>query len=144
MPSSTREAALAALHAQIAAALPSVTVDRNDLTEVEIGAGQVTVFDGDPGEPEQTFSPPQWHWEHQAVLEVKVEGRDPSVRTSALDQLLISIDSAIATDHTLGGAVDYAQVEGLEPDQEFARGGGSFATATVSVLLHYTSNSPLG
>ncbi|GAB5390191.1 MAG: hypothetical protein Alpg2KO_31590 [Alphaproteobacteria bacterium] len=145
MPDSAREAALKALTSQLAAGLSGVSVSRNDPVEEEIGAGQVTVWDGDPGQPVQSFSPPLWHWEHEALLEVLVEGLDPDPRSAALDALLQQVGAAIEADPTLNGTVEFAQVAGLAPtDHELIPGGVEIAGMPVIVLLHYTSSSPLG
>ena len=79
------------LHALLAVlnTVPGATVLRGaTLPERIPPAGLLILRDGDPGTPEVTLSPLQYHYEHRAEVEVIVQGKTPAAFDTAFDMLL--------------------------------------------------------
>ncbi len=146
---SAREAAIAALTGQLTIVLaaldPAPTVLRNETVPQRIlGGGLVVVRDGETTEETAILSPLCWQIEHRAEVEVIVTGATPSDRAAALDALLEPIGTAIASDRTLGGAVEWAQPGAPSfTDAEFD-GAAAARAATIPVTLWFTTtDTPL-
>ncbi len=144
MPSK-RETILRALDARLKAALRPLRVDygRNESVPSKIALqGRVILRDGEPGEPEVTLSPPIWAYQHRAELEVYFQGADGH-RDLPLDDLLVKVSQAIATDRTLGGLCDWCEPEAAQPSDIPVQAGLTFSAVTVGVWLHYQTTDPL-
>lgn len=136
---SKREQAINALRA-VLEAKNTFEVQRNtSIPTSAISSGLVVIRDGDPGEPEVTMSPIEYHYEHQIELEVFAVGLDLDL---ALDQLLGSLADCIEIDLTLGGAVDSsfitAPVFDLTIDSSIR-----CKAASINVVVFYSTTSPL-
>jgi hypothetical protein len=144
MPSK-RETILQALDARLKAALRPLRVDygRNESVPTRIGArGRVILRDGEPGEPEVTLSPTIWSYQHRAELEVFYQGGD-GTRELPLDDILVAISQAIATDRRFGGLCDWCEPEAAQPSDIPVQAGLTFRAVTVGVWLHYDTTDPL-
>lgn len=144
MPSK-RETILQALDARLKATLTPLRVDyaRNVAVPTKIGlTGKVILRDGEPGEPDVTLSPPIWSYEHRAELEVYFQGGD-GTRAVPLDDLLVKISQAIATDRTFGGLCNWCEPEAAQPSDIPVQAGLGFSAVTVGVWLHYETTDPL-
>lgn len=136
----TSEAVLTALFA----ALDGMTgpeVKRNaTLPDAATASGLVILRDGEPGEPEVTLSPLSYDFEHEALIEVFVQGAD---NDSLFDGVKTKIGLAIAADRTLGGLCDW--VEAMAPTTEDLAfyAATSIKAATIPVRLHYSTSDPL-
>jgi len=146
---SSRESAIAALHARLltslAARSPAPTVLRNETAPQRLQPGGLVVLrDGDTVEETPILSPLSWQIEHRAEVEVTVAGATPAARTTLLDALLVDIAAAIAANRTLGGAVEWAQPVAPDfEDVEFEAAAAARA-ATLPVSLFFTAaGSPL-
>lgn len=143
MPS-TRETILQRLYSALELVLLPLQVDlrRNDVLPTKISAqGLVIQRDGDPGEPETTFSPLLYHYEHRAQIEVFVQaGRD---REELFDNLCGAIGSAVVADRTLGGLCDWIEAEAPAPDDTPVDGAPTYRAAVIGVHLHYATPDPL-
>ncbi len=142
---SKRETILQALDARLKATLRPLQVDygRNDAVPSKIALrGRVILRDGEPGEPEVTLSPPIWSYEHRAELEVFYQGSDGS-REMPLDDILVAISQAIATDRTLGGLCNWCEPEAAQPSDIPVQAGLPFRAVTVGVWLHFETTDPL-
>jgi hypothetical protein len=136
---SHREQALTALAAALAT-LPGATVQRNEDTAQPVPAGGLIILrDGEREAIEVTMWPVCHHWQHDAVVDVLVQGRSAAGRDAALDQLLLALGAAIAADPTLGGAVDWAQVSDLALEDLAVPAGAALKGAVVTVSLLYAS-----
>jgi hypothetical protein len=135
-----REAAIQALLAALGA-LPATVIRGGVLPERVPAAGLVILRDGEPGEPEVSLSPLEYHFRHRAELEVVVQGPD---RDTMFDSLCQRIAAALAADRTLGGACDWAESEAPRPEDIAVEGAAALKAAVVPVLLHYTTADPLG
>ena len=141
---STRETILAALYAALEAEFDLTLVDlrRNDVLPSEIAnAGLIILRDGDPGEPETTFSPLMYHYEHRAQIEVFVQ--PDSGREAQFDGLCQRIGAAVAADRSLGGLCDWVEAEAPSPDDTPADGAPTFRAAVIGVRLTYAVADPL-
>lgn len=146
---SAREAALAALAAQLTAALaaidPAPTVLRNETVPQRIPEGGLVVLrDGETTEETAILSPLRWQIEHRAEVEVIVTGATPTDRATALDVLLAAIGAAIASDRSLGGAVEWAQPGAPSFSDADFDGAVAARAATIPVTLWFTTtDTPL-
>lgn len=141
---STRETILQRLYAALELALKPLRVDlrRNDVLPTKISQyGLVILRDGDPGEPEATFSPLLYHYEHRAQIEVFVQSG--SDREALFDSLCRSIGAAVVADRTLGGLCDWSEAEAPAPDDTPVEGAVTYRAAVIGVRLHYAVSDPL-
>jgi hypothetical protein len=136
----TRETILAALHARLQSL--AATVLRDEVLPERIPpAGLIILRDGQPGEPEVTLSPLRYHYQHRVELEVIVQ--TPRNRATAFDLLIASIGTVLAIDHTLGGLCDWIEAEAPASVDLPVDGAVSLKAAVVTVVLHYSTSSPL-
>lgn len=142
---SVRETALVKLYDTIRLALqtiPAVTVLRGEVLPKSIpDEGLVICRDGDPGEPEQTMSPPRWHFQHRA--EVEVFTQDAS-RHAQLDSICMRIGAALAADRTMGGTCEWVEPEAPQPSDLPVDGADTIKAAVIGVILIYSTADPLG
>jgi hypothetical protein len=145
MPDSKREQVLKALLAALGSTRPAgATLLRNAVLPGRIpAAGLMILRDGDPGEPAFLFSPPRWFYEHQAEIDVPVDGATPAARDAAFDLLLQAIGLALAADRTLGSLVDYALPEAPVPLDLPVEGAEAIKAASIGVVLPYDVGDPL-
>ncbi|MFB2596039.1 acyl-CoA transferase [Paracoccus sp. p4-l81] len=135
-----REAILAALHARLST-LPATALRGEVLPERVSAEGLLILRDGEPGEPEVTLSPLAYHYQHRAEIEAVVQGAD---RDAAFDTLTASIGAALAVDRTLGGLCDWVEAEAPKPVDLPVEGAASLKAAVIPVVLHYSTDDPLG
>ncbi|MBW7057653.1 acyl-CoA transferase [Paracoccus bogoriensis] len=135
-----REAVLQALFAALSA-LPATVLRGEVVPERVPAAGLVILRDGDPGEPDVTLSPLEYHWRHRAELEAVVQGAS---RDADFDDLCAAIAAALAADRTLGGACDWAEPGPPRPVDLAVEGAAALKAAVIPVTLHYTTAAALG
>ncbi|MFV0645678.1 MAG: hypothetical protein ACK5NN_14500 [Sphingomonadaceae bacterium] len=134
-----REAILTALHARLSTL--SATALRGDVLPERVPSdGLLILRDGEPGDPEVTLSPRQYHYQHRAEIEAVVQGTD---RDTTFDVLCGSIGTVIAADRTLGGLCDWVEAEAPRPVDLPVEGAASLKAAVIPVILHYTTADPL-
>jgi len=144
-----REAAIAALHGRLAAALatrnPAPLVLRGETVPQRLPPGGLVVLrDGETVEETAILSPLAWATEHRAEVEVTVPGATPSARTAMLDALLVDLAAAVTADRTLGGAVEWTQPGAAEFEDIEVEGAAAARAASVPVTLFFTvAGSPL-
>jgi len=140
----TRETILQALLAALQT-IPGATVLRGAILPERIPPGGLLILrDGDPGTPEVTLSPLQYHYDHRAEVEVIVQGKTPAVRDAAFDALLAALATAITADRTFGGLCDWAEAEAPKPVDLPVEGAEALKAAIVPINLTYTTADPLG
>ena len=138
-----RETILQALLAALQT-VPDPTVRRGAILPEPIPAGGLLILrDGDPGTPEVTLSPPRYHSEHRAEVEMIIQGKTPSDRDAAFDTQLQSLSTAIATDRTLGGLCDWVEAEAPHAVDLPAERVEALKATIVPVILTYTTADPL-
>ncbi len=139
-----RETILQALLAALQS-VPDATILRGAILPERIPAGGLLILrDGDPGTPEVTLSPLQYHFEHRAEVEVIVQGKTPADRDTAFDLLLAKLATAITVDRTLGGLCDWVEAEAPQPVDLPVEGAEALKAAIVPLILTYTTADPLG
>lgn len=149
MAVSSREAAVAALHAAISTALasrsPAPQVLRGETVPQRIApGGLVMIQDGETVEETAILSPLRWQVRHVAEIVVVVPGATPEARAASLDALLVDVAAAVVADRTLNGAVEWAQPESPSFDDLEFEGAASVRAASVPVSLWFTtSETPL-
>jgi hypothetical protein len=136
----TRETALAALHARLQP-LAALTLRDEVLPERIPTAGLIIVRDGQPGEPEVTLSPLRYHYQHKAELEVVVQSG--TGRASAFDDLIAAIGATLEADRTLGGLCDWIEPEAPASVDLPIEGAAALKAAAITVVLHYSTTGPL-
>jgi hypothetical protein len=139
-----RETILQALVAALQTVLGTTVLRGAILPERMPTGGLLILRDGDPGTPEITLSPLQYHYEHRAEIEVIVQGKTPATRDAAFDALLAALAAAIAADRTLGGQCDWIEAEAPQPADLPIEGAEALKAAVVPVILTYTTADPLG
>jgi hypothetical protein len=140
----TRETILQALLAALQT-VPGATVLRGEILPERIPNGGLLILrDGDPGTPEVTLSPLQFHYEHRAEIEVIVQGKTPADRDAAYDALLAELAAAITADRILGGLCDWMEAEAPQPVDLPVEGAEALKAAIVPIILTYTTADPLG
>lgn len=139
-----RETILQALLAALQT-VPEATVLRGAILPERIPTGGLLILrDGDPGTPEVTLSPLQYHYEHRAEIEVIVQGKTPADRDAAYDVLLQSLGTAITCNRTLGGLCDWMEAEAPQPVDLPVEGAEAFKAAIVPFILTFSTADPLG
>ncbi len=139
-----RETILSALLAALET-VPGATVLRGAILPERIPLGGLLILrDGDPGTPEVTLSPLQYHYEHRTEVEVIVQGKTPATRDTAFDALLAELAIAVTFDRTLGGLCDWVEAEAPQPVDLPVEGAEALKAAIVPVILTYTTADPLG
>ena len=146
---SVREAAIAGLHGRLATSLaarnPAPLVLRNETMPQRLPPGGLVVIrDGETVEETAILSPLAWAIEHRAEVEVTVAGATPAARNAQLDALLVAIAAAITADHSLSGAVEWAQPGAPDFEDVEFEGAAAARAASVPVTLFFTvAGSPL-
>ena len=86
------------------------------------------------------MSPLRYHYQHRAEIEVVVQSAG---RAAAFDSLIASIGAALEADRTLGGLCDWIEPEAPKPVDLPVDGAATVKAASITVVLHYTTASPL-
>ncbi len=136
----TFETVLAALQARLQT-LAALALRDEVLPERIPPAGLIILRDGQPGEPEVTLSPLRYHYQHRAELEVVVQAG--TGRASAFDDLIAIIGAALEADRTLGGLCDWVEPEAPASVDLPIEGAAALKAALITVVLHYSTTSPL-
>ena len=143
---SKREDAIAALVTILKTGLTGVDVKRdepmpNNIDKVK--RSLVSVFEGDPGEPEELLSPPSFIYNHRTEIEVYVRDGKAETRHSKMDALLSQIGTVLESSPTLGGAVDILTIGSPEFNDMSEAGMETVKAAVVPVYLEYVTTNPL-
>jgi hypothetical protein len=141
---SVRETALQALLAALTS-LAGVTVEREAVVPERVPPGGLVILrDGEPGEPEVTLSPLTYHYGHTAQLEVLVQVPGAgSARAVSLDGLLGRIGTVLASDRSLGGAVEWLEWAAPRTEDLALSAGAPIKGASVELFLTYSTPNPL-
>ena len=141
---SKREQALAGLFLCLKDNVTGLSVLRNEPLPTKVPAeGLLILRDGDPGEPEVTLSPPQYHYQHRVEIEALVQHGDQAQRDTALDALLETLAQALDGQTSLGGLVDYLHIETPDFLSETVEGAPTIKAAVVPIILEYSTSNPL-
>jgi hypothetical protein len=127
-----REAAITALLALVQA-LPGIIAGRNAAWPERVPAGGLAVIrDGETIEEEAMLSPLAYGITHRADVELF------AATEMARDAIIAALSDAIASDRTLGGAVEWAEAGSPDYDTAGPEGAAPIAAATVPVRLMFT------
>ena len=138
---SKREDVLSALFTLLAG-VGGATVARNMSLPTRIpAAGLVILRDGTPGEPEVSLSPLTYHYEHEATVEVIVQGQ--ATQDSLFDAVCVAIGQRLATNRTLGGLCDWLEGAAPDPTEIITEGGEPMKGAAVTITLTYSTTNPI-
>ena len=138
---SKREDVLAALFVQLAG-VGGATVARNTSLPTRVpAAGLVILRDGAPGEPEISLSPLTYHYDHEAVVEVIVQGE--AAQDAQFDAICVAIGARLAANRTLGGLCDWLEAAAPDPTEIITEGGEPMKGAAVSITLSYSTTNPI-
>lgn len=144
---SQRENAIGALFAvlgQLSLGTSGATVKRNVALPERIADHAMAILrDGEMGEPEVSLSPLTHHWQHQVAIELFVADPDASARDARMDGLLTELASLIEADRTLGGVIEYAEIDPPKFDELAPDGTSGIKACLLPVVLHYSSPGPL-
>lgn len=140
---SRREEVIQAVVDLVQAALPDAEVKRDAPwpSRSEPG-GLVIIRDGDPGEPEECFSPRAFTYRHEIPVEVFAP-EAVADRHKALDDMITALGVAVDANRTLGGLCDW--LEGVAPSPEDIASSASqpVRAALVPLMAEYTTSNPL-
>ena len=147
----TREAVLAALTAQLEASLRPqlhhLIVRRGGpMPEVISDDGLVVIRDGTPeldAAPLGQAGP--WYWVHTVPVEIVVRAVEDDLRDRRFDQLVRAIGEALDADPTLGGLIhglDYGPP--IEPEDSPVLGAEGLKHGLIEIVLDYETASRLG
>ncbi len=107
-------------------------------------AGMVVVRTGDPGEPEYTFSPLTYFYDHRIPIEVSALKSSDLTSEQALDVMLIAIGQAVAEDRSLGGLCDWLETTSAATEDIYPDGGGQPPRgADLMIIASYSTPNPL-
>lgn len=141
---SKRERVIDAVVEMVKGAFPGVAVLRNSSKPEEIGAdGFVSVFDGDPGDPDVTLSPVTYIYDHRIPIQVASQSGSIEDAESALDDMLVQLGQAVDADRTLGGLCDYIQFEAPATNPVEATGAETERSAETAIIATYGTRNPL-
>lgn len=140
---SHREQVMQAFVTLVRNALPAAEVQRDAPwpTRAEPG-GLVIVRDGDPGAPEECFSPAAFTYRHEIELEV-FGPAGTEERHEVLDAMLVDLGVAIVGDRSLGGLCQWLEAGAPAPDDVVTANGQPLRAAIVPVIAEYTTSNPL-
>ena len=138
---SKREDVLSALFTLLSG-VGGATVARNMSLPTRIpAAGLVILRDGAPGEPEVSLSPLTYHYEHEAVVEVIVQGE--ATQDAQFDAICVAIGARLAANRTLGGVCDWLEGAAPDPTEIITEGGEPMKGAAVTITLTYSTTNPI-
>lgn len=115
-------------------------VQRNTAVPVQpTKKGLVVVRDGDPGDPDVTMSPLEYHYEHPILVELFIAGGDLD---ESLDSLLVDFGQTLEANKTLNNSVDTSYLTAPNFDLTVDSGVHCKA-ASLNVVVFYSTYSPL-
>jgi hypothetical protein len=136
------DAGLERLHQHLQT-IPLATVKREPDKPITLTtAGAVLLFDGDGQVEDESLSPRTYHWRWVALIEIRASGTG---RRATTDGLLSAIATLISGDPTMGGAVDYAEMEPLtDIAEDPVEGNHTERQALVPVAFYFATTDALG
>lgn len=134
---STRETAMLALVTALETTNALVSRDTG-VPETIPPEGLIVVAEG-AATIEPILSPLSQAVEQIIDIDVHVVGADETARASAIDDLLVAVSTALTDDRTLGGVIEFLDVE--PPDFEVFEAAGAAKAARLSVILFFTTIS---
>ena len=141
---SRREQVLDAVAALWRTALPDGDVRRNPVGAPRVGPGGLVVIrDGDPGPPDIDLSPLRYNYSHPIPCEVMAVAPDDETGAEMVDDMLSRFGALLQADRTLGGLVDFLDVEAPTSDDITLSGAQATRLADIFVVAQYATANPL-
>lgn len=138
------EQVVLAVLAMAEAALPSAEVERDAPWPFKVAeGGQVIVRDGEPGEPEECFSPNAFTYRHAIPLEVFAP-ESVADRHAFMDAMLTALADRLELDRSLGGLCSWADLDAPSPDDVASAASQPIRAAVVTLTAEYTTTRRLG
>lgn len=138
---------LAAIKTLVAGALPSadvIGVDNDAVAPTKLSpGGRVVIRSGDPGEPEVTLGVLTYSYTHRIPIELDAYPSDSMSREAVLDAMGTAIGTAVEADRTLGGLVEWLDVEAMTTDDIAVAGAQAVRSGDLAILADYTTTNPL-
>lgn len=109
--------------------------------------GLVILRDGQSEEPEMTIGRSrEYHWQHEAIVSIVVQGDDEEVRRTRADEIMVAISNGIEHDNRLGVTAFALVARAGTPTIEHERIEGAAPSIVVEmpIQLHFVSESPVG
>lgn len=134
--------ALAQLHQRLQT-IPAATVKREPDKPIELtAAGAVLLFDGSGAVEDESLSPRTFHWRWVAEIEIRAIGIN---RGATADTLLTRVADLVTADRSMGGTVDYTDIEPLtDVGEEPTEGAHTERQALVAVAFYFATTDALG
>jgi hypothetical protein len=144
MPSKTEQVLQAIMG--LLGTVQSAGIERNTAVPEKISDGGLMVLrDGDSGEPDTALGGfGGAYYRHAIELEVYIEDGVGASRDAAFDSLLQDIGTALDGDPTLGGLAFGMTYGRPEIDTEAVAGAPAIKTGTITLIIEYEADSPLG
>lgn len=147
MSGSKRLLVVLGVKALVAGALPNADtmgLEADDAKPDSIGAGGTAIVrSGDPGPPEIDLSPVSYNYEHDIPIELGAYEAPPLTSEEVLDAMMRPIGAAVAADRTLGGLVDWLEVQAPSTEDFDAVGAVAGRWANFSIVASYATSDPL-
>jgi hypothetical protein len=138
---SKREDVLNAIKTMVTTALPFAEVKRNLDKPRTAPGGLVNILDGDPGDPEEEFSPHVYIYTHRVPIEVVPPPSENA--EAALDTMLSAIGTTLSQDPYLGELCQWVEAEAPVTDDMSADGTPKNRSASFALICIYETTSPL-
>ncbi len=142
---SKREQVISALYAKLKTLETSnLKVYRNlDKPQAMPASGLIVLRNGASDEPEVLLSPLTYIYEHLVSLEVLVQNADSAIRSSLLDNLLVSVGSIINANRTLDGLAEWVEAKAPDFNDDPIEGAATIRSATVQIMVRFFTTDPL-
>ena len=139
---SRREQVILAVIDLLEETFPNAGILRNASKPEKIGSsGNIIVRDGDLGEPEITFSPLTYIYDHRIEVQFAVNGvGDPD---AVLDAMMAQFGAMIDANRRLGGLCDFMQAEPPAVEVIEALGAVAARSAETAIIATYGTSNPL-
>lgn len=114
--------------------IPLSAQEASEVSQIWLGEGDAII--------EPMFSPLLYSVTRTAEVRLLVTGADEAVRDAETDRLLGLIGSQFLGDRTLGGVVEFAELN--PPIFDVSEANGAARVALLPVVLTYTTPDPAG
>lgn len=110
---------------------------------IPAGGGRLVIRPGSPGQPEIDLSPLTYNYQHGFPLEFAAFAVPGQSADDVLDLMIAAMSSAIATDRTLGGLVDWIDAYAPDTQDIFIAGAPLARGADATLIASYSTPDPL-
>lgn len=144
---SKRLTVLQAVCQLVADALPNAEVlgiDNDAIAPVKLPAGgRAIVRSGEPGEPGVTLGVLSYSYAHRIPVELAAHASGTLSREAAIDAMAAAIGAAVEADRTLGGEVEWLDLEALTTDDLYEPNAKAAKAGDLAIVAEYTTSNPV-